>query len=152
MPAQPYLHTLLMILDELKNQDDFRAQIVAEASIQMFAQARATMIEPPLQAGNHLFHYGETPHHRISGRQEGVCGFRHDANSFAHCRRYARYSICATSSSRGPLGLWKWMVSPSRARMRARASGETQLILPSEALASSMPTICQRSSRSVSTS
>lgn len=44
-----------MILDELKNLDDFRAQIVAEASIQMFAQARATMIEPPLQAESHLF-------------------------------------------------------------------------------------------------
>lgn len=36
-----------IILDELKNQDDFRGQIVSEASIQMFGEARATMIEPP---------------------------------------------------------------------------------------------------------
>lgn len=45
-----------IILDELKNQDDFRAQIVAEASRQMFgAAARMTMIEPPIQAESHLF-------------------------------------------------------------------------------------------------
>jgi hypothetical protein len=44
-----------IILDELKNQDDFRGQIVSEASIQMFGKARATMIEPPIQAESHLF-------------------------------------------------------------------------------------------------
>ena len=45
-----------IILDELKSQDDFRAQIVAETSIQMFGDARATtMIEPPIQAESHLF-------------------------------------------------------------------------------------------------
>lgn len=44
-----------IILDELKNQDDFRAQIVSEASIQMFREARTTMIEPPVQAESHLF-------------------------------------------------------------------------------------------------
>jgi hypothetical protein len=45
-----------IILDELKSQEDFRAQIVAEASIQMFGEARAiTMIEPPIQAESHLF-------------------------------------------------------------------------------------------------
>ncbi|MGI9133926.1 MAG: DUF3800 domain-containing protein [Rhodoferax sp.] len=44
-----------IILDELKNQDDFRTQIVSEASIQMFGEARTTMIEPPLQAESHLF-------------------------------------------------------------------------------------------------
>ena len=44
-----------IILDELKDQDDFRAQIVAEASIQMFGEARTTMIEPPIQAESHLF-------------------------------------------------------------------------------------------------
>jgi hypothetical protein len=44
-----------IILDELKNQEDFRTQIVSEASIQMFAEARTTMIEPPIQAESHLF-------------------------------------------------------------------------------------------------
>lgn len=45
-----------IILDEMKGQDDFRTQIVAEASIQMFGEARATtMIEPPIQAESHLF-------------------------------------------------------------------------------------------------
>lgn len=44
-----------IILDELKNQDDFRAQIVSEASIQMFGEARTSMIEPPIQAESHLF-------------------------------------------------------------------------------------------------
>ena len=44
-----------IILDELKNQDDFRTQIVSEASIQMFGEARTTMIEPPIQAESHLF-------------------------------------------------------------------------------------------------
>lgn len=44
-----------IILDELKNQDDFRGQIVSEASIQMFAESRLTMIEPPIQAESHLF-------------------------------------------------------------------------------------------------
>ncbi|MCK4130181.1 DUF3800 domain-containing protein [Ralstonia pseudosolanacearum] len=44
-----------IILDELKNQDDFRTQIVSEASIQMFGEARMTMIEPPIQAESHLF-------------------------------------------------------------------------------------------------
>jgi hypothetical protein len=45
-----------IILDELKNQDDFRTQIVSEASIQMFGgEPRTTMIEPPLQAESHLF-------------------------------------------------------------------------------------------------
>jgi uncharacterized protein YdcH (DUF465 family) len=44
-----------MILDE-QNEVDFRAQIVAEASIQMFGEeARTTMIEPPIQAESHLF-------------------------------------------------------------------------------------------------
>jgi hypothetical protein len=43
-----------MILDE-QNEVDFRAQIVAEASIQMFGEARMTMIEPPIQAESHLF-------------------------------------------------------------------------------------------------
>jgi len=44
-----------MILDE-QNERDFRAQIVAEASIQMFGKtARTTMIEPPIQAESHLF-------------------------------------------------------------------------------------------------
>ncbi|MDR1660979.1 MAG: DUF3800 domain-containing protein [Azoarcus sp.] len=44
-----------MILDEQK-EVDFRAQIVAEASIQMFGEeARGTMIEPPIQAESHLF-------------------------------------------------------------------------------------------------
>ncbi|MBF0428419.1 MAG: DUF3800 domain-containing protein [Magnetococcales bacterium] len=44
----------LMILDE-QNEVDFRSQIVAEASIQMFAESRSTMIEPPIQAESHLF-------------------------------------------------------------------------------------------------
>jgi len=44
-----------IILDELKNQDDFRKQIVSEASMQMFGEARTSMIEPPLQAESHLF-------------------------------------------------------------------------------------------------
>jgi hypothetical protein len=44
-----------IILDELKNQDDFRRQIVSEASIQMFVEGRTTMIEPPIQAESHLF-------------------------------------------------------------------------------------------------
>jgi hypothetical protein len=43
-----------MILDE-QNETDFRAQIVAEASIQMFGEARTSMIEPPIQAESHLF-------------------------------------------------------------------------------------------------
>jgi hypothetical protein len=43
-----------MILDE-QNEVDFRAQIVAEASVQMFGEARTTMIEPPIQAESHLF-------------------------------------------------------------------------------------------------
>ncbi len=46
--------TFMVILDQ---QDglDFRAQIVEEASLQMFAQGRTQMIEPPLQAESHLF-------------------------------------------------------------------------------------------------
>lgn len=44
----------LMILDEQKGVD-FRAKIVAEASVQMFAKSRTTMIEPPIQAESHLF-------------------------------------------------------------------------------------------------
>jgi hypothetical protein len=43
-----------IILDE-QNEVDFRAQIVAEASIQMFGEARTSMIEPPIQAESHLF-------------------------------------------------------------------------------------------------
>lgn len=43
-----------IILDE-QNEVDFRAQIVAEASVQMFAESRLTMIEPPIQAESHLF-------------------------------------------------------------------------------------------------
>lgn len=43
-----------IILDE-QNEVDFRAQIVAEASVQMFTKSRATMIEPPIQAESHLF-------------------------------------------------------------------------------------------------
>lgn len=44
-----------IILDEMKNQDDFRTQIVSEASIQMFCEDRSSMIEPPIQAESHLF-------------------------------------------------------------------------------------------------
>lgn len=44
-----------IVLDELKNQDNFRMQIVSEASIQMFAESRSSMIEPPIQAESHLF-------------------------------------------------------------------------------------------------
>lgn len=36
-------------------KDDFRTQIVAEASMQMFGESRSTMIEPPIQAESHLF-------------------------------------------------------------------------------------------------
>lgn len=36
-------------------ENDFRTQIVSEASIQMFGEARTTMIEPPVQAESHLF-------------------------------------------------------------------------------------------------
>lgn len=43
-----------MILDE-QGGVDFRAQIVTEASVQMFTQSRTTMIEPPIQAESHLF-------------------------------------------------------------------------------------------------
>ncbi|MEO5349465.1 MAG: DUF3800 domain-containing protein [Magnetococcus sp. YQC-3] len=43
-----------MILDE-QDGVDCRAQIVAEASVQMFTQSRTTMIEPPIQAESHLF-------------------------------------------------------------------------------------------------
>ncbi len=42
-----------MLLDE--QEDSFRGQIVAEASKQMFGEARKTMIEPPIQAESHLF-------------------------------------------------------------------------------------------------
>jgi hypothetical protein len=35
--------------------EDFRTQIVTEASIQMFAESRSTMVEPPIQAESHLF-------------------------------------------------------------------------------------------------
>lgn len=42
-----------MLLDE--QEDSFRSQIVAEASKQMFGEARRTMIEPPIQAESHLF-------------------------------------------------------------------------------------------------
>jgi hypothetical protein len=42
-----------MLLDE--QEDSFRSQIVAEASKQMFGEARKTMIEPPIQAESHLF-------------------------------------------------------------------------------------------------
>lgn len=42
-----------MILDE--QEGDFREEIVAKASIQMFAESRTIMIEPPIQAESHLF-------------------------------------------------------------------------------------------------
>lgn len=45
-----------IILDELKDQEDFRSKIVSAASVQMFGEApRTTMIEPPIQAESHLF-------------------------------------------------------------------------------------------------
>lgn len=52
----------MIILDELSESakksktEDFRTQIVTEASLQMFGESRAiTMIEPPIQAESHLF-------------------------------------------------------------------------------------------------
>jgi len=45
----------MIILDELKSRN-FREEIVAEASCEMFGDARrARMIEPPIQAESHLF-------------------------------------------------------------------------------------------------
>ena len=43
-----------MILDE-QSEVDFRKQIVAESSHQMFVNSRTTMIEPPIQAESHMF-------------------------------------------------------------------------------------------------
>jgi len=42
-----------ILLDE--QEDTLRRKIVAEASMQMFGEARKTMIEPPIQAESHLF-------------------------------------------------------------------------------------------------
>jgi hypothetical protein len=45
----------MIVLDELKDRR-FREEIVAEASLEMFGDARrARMIEPPIQAESHLF-------------------------------------------------------------------------------------------------
>jgi len=45
----------MMVLDE-QNEPDFRAGIVAEASREMFGDARRhRMIEPPIQAESHLY-------------------------------------------------------------------------------------------------
>lgn len=46
----------MIVLDEL-NDRKFREQIVSEASLEMFGDARRErMIEPPIQAESHLFH------------------------------------------------------------------------------------------------
>ena len=45
----------MIVIDEQAEQD-FRAELVAEASREMFGNARrARMIEPPIQAESHLF-------------------------------------------------------------------------------------------------
>lgn len=44
----------MMILDE-QDGEDFRLQIVEEASMQMFGSTRTAMLEPPIQAESHLF-------------------------------------------------------------------------------------------------
>lgn len=48
--------SLFMIVIDEQSEPDFRAEIVAEASREMFGNARrARMIEPPIQAESHLF-------------------------------------------------------------------------------------------------
>jgi hypothetical protein len=48
--------SLFMIVVDEQSEPDFRAEIVAEASREMFGNARrARMIEPPIQAESHLF-------------------------------------------------------------------------------------------------
>jgi hypothetical protein len=48
--------SLFMIVIDEQTEPDFRAKIVAEASREMFGDARrARMIEPPIQAESHLF-------------------------------------------------------------------------------------------------